>query len=524
MLRHLLISFSAVAIAAGCGGSSSSHGDGGAGSGDGGGGGSSDGSPGSGAGSVVTHHNGPSRDGVYTDGALTVAAVSGMHMDTTFQAQLDGPTYAQPLYLASGGSGPDLVIAATEQNTVYAFDADDGSVVWQKTLGDPVPLADLPCGDINPLGITGTPSIDPRTRTIYLDAMTTPDGGTTKQHLAFALDADSGDVVSGWPVDIAAKIDGFTAELQNQRAAILLSGGHMYIAYGGHAGDCGNYRGWVIDVPIDDPQNPGGWSTPVRGGGIWAPSGPASDGSAVYVATGNTFGADTYSQGEAIIRLTAGPVFTGNDDDFYAPLDWKALDDADLDTGGQGPILVDVPGATPEKLVVALGKNGDAYLLDRAHLGGISAGLDDEHVADSAIIGAAAAYHTSQGTYVAFRAKGVGCPQGQSGGLVGLKIAASNPPKASVAWCQSAYGGKGSPIFTTTGGGADPLVWIIGTESNDSGSEGHLHAVNADTGEVVWDGGGDADMMGNVRRFEAPIAAHGRVFVAGDDAVYAFTP
>ena len=522
MLRYIVIALFAAAIAAGCGGSSGSHADGGPGSGDGGY--PPDGSPGSGAGSVVTQHNGPSRDGVYTAPALTVAAAQGMHMDPTFQAPLDGPTYAQPLYLASAGAGPDLVIAATETNTVYAFSAADGSVVWQKTLGDPVPHADLPCGNINPLGITGTPAIDPQTRTIYLDAMTTPDGGTTKQHLAFALDADSGDVVQGWPVDIAAKISGFTAELQNERAAILLSGGHMVIAYGGHAGDCGDYRGWVIDVPLDDPQNPGGWSTPVRGGGIWAPSGPASDGSAVYVATGNTFGADTYSQGEAIIRLTAGPVFSGNDDDFYAPLDWKALDDADLDTGGQGPILVDVPGATPEKLVVALGKNGDSYLLDRAHLGGISAGLDDEHVADSAIIGAAAAYHTSQGTYVAFRAKGLGCPQGQSGGLVALAISAASPPTASVAWCQSAYGGKGSPIFTTTGDGADPLVWIIGTESNGNDGDHRLHAVNADTGEVVFDGGGDGDLMGNVRRFQAPIVAKGRVFVAGDDAVYAFTP
>ena len=74
-------------------------------------------------------------------------------------------------------------------------------------------------------------------------------------------------------------------------------------------------------------------------------------------------------------------------------------------------------------------------------------------------------------------------------------------------------------MFTTTGGGADPLVWWVGTEGDD-----HLHAVDADTGEVVFDGGGAADKMGNVRRYQTPMVAKGRIFVAGDGAIYAFTP
>ena len=470
-------------------------------------------------GSVVTHHNGPARDGVYTDPLLTAAAAATMHLDPSFRAGLDGPTYAQPLYLEARGAGPDLVIAATETDTVAAFDAAGGAVVWQKQLGEPVPRSSLPCGNVNPLGITGTPAIDPDSRTIYLDAMVTPDGGATKQHMVYALDADTGEGEPGWPVDVAATVAGFTAGLENQRGALLLDGGHLYVVYGGHFGDCGDYRGWVVDVPLDDPRSAAGWSTPVRGGGIWAPSGPASDGTSIYVATGNTFGADSYSQGEAILRMTAGPRFSGRDDDFYAPADWKELDAADLDTGGQGPLLVDVPGATPEQLVVALGKNGVAYLIDRAHMGGIGDGLDQLPVSDRAIIGAAAAYHTARGSYVVLRGRGVGCPDGQSGGLVGLRISATAPPRLSVAWCASTYGGKGAPIFTTSGGGADPLVWIIGTEGDD-----HLHAVDADTGEVVWDGGGDGDTMANVRRYQAPIVAHGRVFVAGDEAVYAFRP
>jgi outer membrane protein assembly factor BamB len=512
MRRIVILASLAVALAA-CGGSHSGTGDGGP----------ADGRLGPDAtpaapGSVVTHHNGPTRQGVYTAPALTRTAAAGMHLDPTFQAPITGNSYAQPLYLTDPGGGPDLVIAATESDNVYGLDAADGSVVWQKNLGDPVPLSSQPCGDIDPLGITGTPAIDPVTRTIYLDAMTTPDGGTTDQHMVFALDADTGDVRSGWPVDLNATITGFDSTPQNQRSAILLQDGHVYVAFGGHAGDCGGYHGWLIDVPVDAPQSATGWATRARGGGSWAPGGPAGDGSMAYITTGNTFSADTWMDGEAVIRFAPGPTFSDQPADYYVPSNWKALDDADLDLSGQGPVLFDLPGATPAHLVLALGKDGLAYLLDRDDLGGISDPVASASVSTTSIIGAGIVYRTAQGTYAAFNGSGDGCPSGQSGGIVTLAVTAGAPPQLGVAWCTPGFG-RGAPLFTTSGGGADPLVWWVGTEGDD-----HLHAVDADTGEVVFDGGGASDKMGNVRRFSTPMVAKGRVFVAGDGAIYAFTP
>lgn len=519
MMRSVLVAALAGALAVGCGGNHTGTGD--AGSADGGA--HDDGGPGPDAmpvapGSVLTHHNGPTRQGIYTAPALTSSAAAGMHLDPTFDAPITGNSYAQPLYLTDPGGGPDLVIAATEANNVYGLNAADGSVVWQKNLGDPVPRSALPCGNIDPLGITGTPAIDSTTRTIYLDAMTTPDGGTTKEHKVFALDADTGDVRSGWPVDLNSTISSFDSTVQNQRSAILLQDGHVYVAFGGHAGDCGNYNGWLVDVPVDAPQGATGWATRARGGGSWAPGGPAGDGSKVYITTGNTFSADTWMDGEAVIRFSTGPTFSGDAADYYVPSNWKALDAADLDLSGQDPILFDLPGATPSHLVLALGKDGLAYLLDRANLGGISDPLVSSKVSTGAIIGANVVYTTANGTYFAFRGAGSDCPSGQSGGIVGVSLTAADPPQMATAWCTPSFG-KGAPVFTTSGDGADPLVWFIGTEGNDQ-----LHAVNADTGEVVFDGGGSANKMGNVRRYETPMIAKGRVFVAGDGAIYAFTP
>src|SRR5262252_9370035 len=93
--------------------------------------------------SVLEHHNHPSRDGLYVDAALTKTAAAGMHLDPAFNATIQGPTYAQPLYLNNGTNGQDLIFVATEQNNVYALDAATGSVVWQRNLGAPVPVSRL---------------------------------------------------------------------------------------------------------------------------------------------------------------------------------------------------------------------------------------------------------------------------------------------------------------------------------------------------------------------------------------------
>jgi outer membrane protein assembly factor BamB len=111
---------------------------------------------------------------------------------------------------------------------------------------------------------------------------------------------------------------------------------------------------------------------------------------------------------------------------------------------------------------------------------------------------------------------GVGCP-GPPGDLVALRINPDSPPTFSVAWCAS-NNGRGSPIVTTTDGTANPIVWTIGAEGTN-----RLYAYHGETGETLFDGGGPDEQMNFIRRFSTPIAADGRIFVAADDQLYAFT-
>lgn len=323
---------------------------------------------------VLQHHRNGSRDGSYVDPLITQASAALTHRDLAFSAPLPGPTYAQPLYVNNGPGGRPALIVATEQNAVLALDAASGLQIWASSLGSPVPLSQLPCGNIDPLGTTGTPVIDPDGRVIYVAAMTTPDGGVTMQHRIFALSLDDGSTVPGWPLDVSGlgyQGVSFNSFFQNQRGALLLNLGVLYVPYGGHAGDCGDYHGWVVAVPVNDPASVTTWATGAQEGGIWAPGGLSTDGYFTFVATGNTFGADAWVGGEAIIRLGPGATFTGDPTDYFSPSNWQQLDLWDLDLGGSGSVLIDVPGATPSQLVVALGKNGVAYLLDRTNLGGI---------------------------------------------------------------------------------------------------------------------------------------------------------
>ncbi len=464
--------------------------------------------------SVLRHHRNAARDGQYVDASLTREAAVRMHVDPSFAPRVHGPTYAQLLYWADGRR--DLVIAATEQNQVSAFDAATGAAVWQRTIGPPVPRRELPCGNIDPLGITGTPVIDPASRTLFVAAMTT-DRSTTKRHVVAALSVEDGAMKPRWPVDVSSVSSGparFGAATQNQRGALAVLDDTVYVPYGGHFGDCGDYHGWVVGVPIAKPGSPRGWATRARGGGIWAPSGVASDGRSLYVATGNTDGARTWSHGEAIIRLGPGPTFSDRPADFFAPANWLALDDADRDLGGSGPVLIHVDGAKPADLVVALGKDGFAYLVDRDDMGGIGHAVAAAKVSDSPIINAATAYTTARGTYVAFRGACAGVP---SGNLGAIRIGAGSPPTITRAWCAAQHG-SGSPIATTTDGRANPIVWSVGAEGDN-----RLRGFDGDTGQVVFGGGGAADAMSFVRRFQTPIVAKGRILVATDDRIFAFT-
>ena len=234
----------------------------------------------------------------------------------------------------------------------------------------------------------------------------------------------------------------------------------------------------------------------------------------IYVATGNTFGVSSWSDGEAVIRLRAGPTFAQQPADFFTPADWLALDSTDRDLGGSGPVLLQVVGATPAHLIIALGKDGQAYLIDQERMGGIGGAAARKRVSRSSIINAAAAYATARGTYVAFKGSGIGCPGGLPGSLTVIHIGATSPPTVHVAWCADQRG-SGSPIATTTDQTSGAIVWSVGAEGDN-----RLHGFDGDTGQVVFDGGGAGDGMTRVRRFQTPIVAKGRIFVAADDQLY----
>ena len=473
------------------------------------------------SGAVLQYHKNATRDGHYVDPAVRRSAAPRLHRDPAFRSSVPGSTYAQPLFwAATGPNEKDLLFVATAQDRVYALDASTGAEVWQRSLGAPVGRAQLPCGNIDPVGVTGTPVIDAASRTLFVDAMTTGDGGTQAHHRLAALSIDDGSMRRGWPVDVAAagpESFAFKAAVQNQRGALALLGGTLYVPYGGHFGDCGDYHGWVVGMPTGRRASARAWATRATGGGIWAPGGIASDGGSLYVATGNTFGASSWGDGEAVIRLGPGPSFSREPADFFAPATWAALDQADADLGGSGPILVDIPGARPSRLVVALGKDGNAYLIDRSRMGGIGGPVAARRVSADAIIGAAAAYATGRGTYVVFPGRGIGCPRGPAGDLTAIRIGATSPPTITIAWCADQHG-RGSPIVTTPDGRSEAIVWSVG-----AGGDGRLRGFDGETGQVVFDGGGPGDAMSGVERYQTPIVAKGRIFVAGDREVYAFT-
>ena len=469
--------------------------------------------PANGAVNVTEHHNHDSRDGLYIDPAFTPAAAANLKRDTNFNGAISGNVYAQPLYIEGGPGGRAMIIAVTESDNVYALDAANGSVIWQRNVGVPVPVSKLPCGDIDPLGITGTPIVDLPSRTLFFDAMTTPDNGVTKKHLIYAMNVDTGTTNSGWPEDVNATAKSgstvFTSVTQNERGALAIVSNIVYAPYGGHDGDCGTYHGWIVGVTLSQPTNVMAWATPATGGGAWSVGGVASDGFNPFIATGNTFGASTWSGGEAIIRFGSGPVFSGLTNDYWAPNNWVSLDSSDTDLGGSGALLVDVPGATPSKLVVSLGKDGNAYLLNRTNLGGVSVPLAKAHISSSTIIQAAATYQTALGTYV------VCC--GDSTKLIAFRITPTGPPAISGVWTNS-ENGRGSPFVTSTDGTNNAIVWGIGSEGNQ-----RLQGFNGDTGAVVFNGGGTNELMAGTRRFNTAIAARGRIYVANDNKVYAFT-
>src|SRR6266403_1912627 len=421
---------------------------------------------------VTQEHNNLSRDGVYIDAAFTPSAAATLTRDLNFNGTISGNVYAQPLYIEGGPNGP-MIIVVTESNNVYALNASTGTVIWQRNLGTPAPSG-TPCpGNIIPVAITGTPVIDLASRSLFLDAVVS---GSPNKHFIYSLNVDTGATNSGY------------------------------------VGDGGLYHGWLVGVAINNPSNVHAWATTAIGGGIWGHGGVASDGTNMFVVTGNTFNTGgNWMGGEAIIRLQAGPTWTGQPTDYWVPTNWFSLDNGDTDLGGCSATLVDVPGATPSQLVLALGKDGNAYLVNRNNLGGITAPVAQASVGGINRGTSAVTYHTSQGAYIGFH--------NDAGTIRAYKITPTNPPTITFAWSMSQTG-RGSPWVTTTDGTNNAIVWYAATTS--SGDQ-RLHGYDGDTGAVIYAGGGANELMTGTRQWNTGIAARGRIYFGADNKIYAFS-
>jgi outer membrane protein assembly factor BamB len=294
----------------------------------------------------TTYHGDDARTGF----VAATTPVSALHVVRS--TRLDGAVYAQPI-VAPGPQG-QVTIVVTENDTVYAL--RDGRTVWSTHLGSPVPRSALPCGNIDPLGITGTPVADPGAGVVYVAA----ELNDPIRHELVALDTRTGAVRWRRSVDPA----GSQPRYEQQRAALALAGGRVWVALGGLFGDCGPYHGKVVGVRSDGKGALAVHQVPSpREAGIWAPSGPAVGPQGhLFVAVGNgeaTSGA--WDGSDSILELDTSARVVSS----FAPADWAQENARDLDLGSMGPLLL------PRGLVVASGKGGDVYVLRQGNLGGI---------------------------------------------------------------------------------------------------------------------------------------------------------
>ena len=303
----------------------------------------------------------------YHGNAQRTGAVAGLpaagKLFIRWSRHLDGAVYGQPLIIGN------TVIAATESNTVYGLSRASGRVLWsvQAASGHPVPLSDQPCGDIDPLGITGTPVYDPATGLAYAVAETT--GG---QKVLAGINVSSGRLVLHRAIPAP---DGHPAYDQ-QRGALALADGRIYVVFGGHFGDCGPYRGSIAGVPASGNGPILSYVVPTaKQGGIWAPGGPVvSPSGTIYVASGN--GAafhPPFDGSDSVIALSPRLQRTG----VFAPSRWPQDNSGDLDLGSSSPALL------ASGRILQVGKSGFGYLLNGRRLGGVGGQLAQGQVCAS---------------------------------------------------------------------------------------------------------------------------------------------
>lgn len=296
------------------------------------------------------YHGDPGHSGY----SATMPAVH--HAKLAANLKLNGEVYASPILVGSH------IIVATENDVVYSLDAQHRQA-WKVTLGSPSPSEERQCGDITPLGITGTPIYDRTHDSVYVVA----EMAGNVRHTLFALNPTTGAVRWKRSVDLP----GVSAKDMQQRGALAITHGKVWVSYGAQAGDCGNYKGRVVGVPLTGHGASVSYTPPTkRGGGIWNAAGPTVGPAGdllVVSANGAAFPGDAYDHTNTVLRVNGA----GHLVDSFAPKNWAMFNQQDVGLGSQGVALVGSPGSGNQWAVVG-GKSDEVWVLDRTQLGGIA--------------------------------------------------------------------------------------------------------------------------------------------------------
>jgi hypothetical protein len=503
------------------------------------------GAPGEGGGTmgpvtgVLTYHNDNARSGQSTiESILTPAGVNQAQFGKKFALPVDGYLYGQPLY-AAGVPVPnegthDLVFVATENDTVYAFDADTMQApVWQVSFLS-AGVTTVPPGDtgesedlIPKLGITSTPVIDPATGTLYVVA-NTKEPGPTYFYRIHALDIATGAEKLGGPVSVTAQIAGTGADNTNgvvtfdplhdlQRPALLLAGGVLYVAFGDH-GDHFNWHGWIMGYDASTLQQKYVFCTSPDANevSIWqSGAGIAGDSAGnIYVETGNgDFDGDMGGRdfGMSVIKL--GP--TAAVVDWFTPHDQASLSAADVDLGSSGPIVLpDQSGAHPH-LTIATGKPGLLYLLDRDQMGQYNAADDSQIVQTVSVqpntsgvtagIFATPAYWNGN-VYIA----------AVDDTLKAFSLASGTLSATPTSQSAHLFGYPGATPSVSSSGTSNGIVWVVEGDGYVPSNPAVLHAFDAtNLATELYDStqAGSRDQAGPAGKFTVPTVYGGKVFV-----------
>ncbi len=536
---------------------------------------------------VLSYHNDNSSTGQnLSETVLTPANVNTTTFGKLFSAGVDGQVYAQPLYVAgvnittgANQGTHNVVFVATEHDSLYAIDADNGAILWQDTLlhavhggtVSSVPSSDVNVGDLAPeIGVTATPVIDAGTNTLYVEAKTkeVASDGSHYIHQLYAVNLSNGSVVGGGPAVIADSIgdtyvsgptvngtgDGssngtvfFDALRQLERSALTEDNGNIYLAFASH-GDNGPYHGWVLSYKAATLALDGVLNTTPNGseGGIWQGGGRVAVDAQhnLYFETGNgtfdtTLNAAGMPQsgdyGDSFVKVAVDPTTSPTNQningwglkvvDYFTPFDQQNLDNGDLDLGSGAPTLLpDSAGsAAHPHLIVGSGKEGRIYLIDRDNMGHFNASTDKvvQETNNTTISGSfdTPAYFNNTIYYVGGSNIGnpndVGKTFSISSGQMSLTPTSQGP---------DSFAYPGATPSISAGGTSNGIVWALDTGSNE------LRAYNASNFNTelytsATDSSRDA-LTGWVVKFSVPTIADGQVYVGTSDAlnVYGLLP